>query len=275
MSAAEPVIERGDVDDDLEFILPEIQKPGLTPKAQNDLLALGAQKVLAIALTAQGPGVRNPGGLAVSMMSDGGPPEFDLQRAQIALELGTLDRGAIGEELRRREYARILKETNERVAQNAGLPASVPDETPESDAAAGGKSPAESTTTIAVRNGAEPPGAQASTDPEQRPPPDPAQDPPADAGLGYRPGSGRLTILDVWRAALGELSLQLNRSTFEDWVKGTKALAYADGVLTVQAKHFMAHQMLTTRLDLSPTVSKMAGMEIRVRVVLGEEGVGR
>jgi hypothetical protein len=268
-TASAPIVESlgstapaGDaVDDDLAFVLPEIQKLGLTPKAQTELLALGAQKALAIALAAQGPGVRNPGGLAVSMMTDG-PPKLDLERAEIALTLGTLDRGAIDEELRQREYARMLEQTNDWVGQKEG-------------AATGENSPVDVPDRSTGYNGAEPPGAQASTDPEQRPPPHPAQGPPVDSGLSYRPRNGRLTILDIWRAALGELSLQLNRSTFEDWVKGTKAVSYADGVLTVQARHFMAHQMLTTRLDLSPTVSKMAGEPIQVRVVLGEEGVGR
>jgi hypothetical protein len=119
--------------------------------------------------------VRNPGGLAVTLMADGGPPELDLERAEIALALRTLDRDAIDSQLRRREYARLAEQTNALVAQKAEQ--------------------------------GDPPGAQAATDPDQHPPPD-------ETGLDYRPGNGLSTIRDLWQAVLGELSLQLNRSTY-------------------------------------------------------------
>jgi hypothetical protein len=257
-------------DDEIQFILPEIQKLGLTPDAQTRLLALGPQTALAIAFAAQKPGVRNPGGLAVSLMAGSGPPEADLAQAKIALELRTLNREAIDGQLRRREYARLMEEINSQVAQNAGPPAGVSDETPESDAAAGGNSPAESTTAIAVRDGADPPGAQASTDPGPN-----ATSPDISTGLDVKLNGGTLTVLDVWRAALGALKLQLNWSTYESWVEGTKALSYAGGVLTVQAKHVAARDMLTRYDWLTPTVTKYAGVPVQVRVVLAGEGVGR
>jgi hypothetical protein len=105
-------------------------------------------------------------------------------------------------------------------------------------------------------------------------PPAPDATPPATDGLDVKPNGGTLTILDVWRAALGELSAQLNRSTYENWVKGTKALSYAGGVLTVQAKHFMAREMLTKYGWLAPAVTKWAGVPVQVRVVLAGEEVG-
>jgi chromosomal replication initiation ATPase DnaA len=72
---------------------------------------------------------------------------------------------------------------------------------------------------------------------------------------------------------LGELSLQLNRSTYTNWVHGTKALSYADGVLTVRAKHRMAHDWLTRRIEvlLTPAMTKWAREPVQVRVVLAEE----
>jgi hypothetical protein len=92
----------------------------LSQVAQKQLLGLGAQTALAIALASQGPGVRNPGGLAVTMMANGGPPELDLERAEIALMFGTLDREAIDGHLRKREYVRIAEQMNELVVQKAG-----------------------------------------------------------------------------------------------------------------------------------------------------------
>jgi hypothetical protein len=231
-------------DGDLEFILPAIRKLHLSQEAQERLLGLGAQTALAIALASQGPGVRNPAGLAVTMMANGGPPELDLERAEIALELGTLNREAIDGQLRKREYARIAEQMNELVVQKAG----------QGDA----------------------PGAQASTDPEQPSPSSSVPDPPVDdTGLSYRPGSGRLTIRDLWLAALGQLKLQLNRSTFDNWVQGTKARSYADGVLTVQARHLMARDMLVKNDWLGDAMTRLAGKPVQVRVVLAGEGVER
>ena len=70
-------------------------------------------------------------------------------------------------------------------------------------------------------------------------------------GLDERPGEGTLTIRDIWRATLGQLSLQLNRSTYTNWVEGAKAVSYVDGVLTVRARHVMARDLLTQRLNAS------------------------
>ena len=59
-------------------------------------------------------------------------------------------------------------------------------------------------------------------------------------GLDERPGGGHLTIRDIWTATLGQLSMQLNPAAYTSWVEGTKAVAYADGVLTVRARHMKA-----------------------------------
>ena len=90
---------------------------------------------------------------------------------------------------------------------------------------------------------------------------------PANNGLDERPGGGALTILDVWRATLGQLRLQLNRSTYTNWVEGTKAVSYADGVLTVRARHVMARDLLAQRLNVSieATASALAQQPITIR----------
>ena len=93
--------------------------------------------------------------------------------------------------------------------------------------------------------------------------------------MSTRPGNGRLTIRDLWLAALRSLNLQLNRSTFDNWVKGTKALFYADGVLTVQAKHLMARDILIKNDWLGDAMTRLAGKPIQIRVVLAGEEVGR
>jgi hypothetical protein len=211
-------------DDEIQFILPEIQKIGLTPDAQTRLLALGPQTALAIAFAAQKPGVRSPAALAVHLMTNGGPSEADLVLAGQALKTRCLDREAADLQARKEEWAALNESTMQFVAEE--------------------------------ENQAQPPGE--------------APSPPAD-GLDTIPDGCRLTILDSWRAALGSLSLQLNRSNYEWWVKGTKPLSFANGVLTVQAKTLMAREMLTRYGWLAPAVTKAAGAPIQVRVVLREE----
>jgi hypothetical protein len=95
--------------------------------------------------------------------------------------------------------------------------------------------------------------------------PKPAQ--PEPDGLDERPGGGTLTIRDIWRATLGQLSLQLNRSTYTNWVEGTKPVSYADGVLTVRARHIMARHILSERLheSIEMTISSLARMPITIR----------
>ena len=39
----------------------------------------------------------------------------------------------------------------------------------------------------------------------------------------------------VWKAALGELEMQMTRATFTTWLQGTRALAWADGALLARA----------------------------------------
>jgi hypothetical protein len=90
---------------------------------------------------------------------------------------------------------------------------------------------------------------------------------PDSCGLDERPNGGMLTIRDIWLATMGQLSLQLNRSTYANWVEGAKAVSYADGILTVRARHAMARDWLAERLNQSIewTVSSMARSPITIR----------
>jgi hypothetical protein len=89
-------------------------------------------------------------------------------------------------------------------------------------------------------------------------------------GLDERPGAGKLTIREIWLATLGQLRLQLNRSTYVNWVEGAKAVSYADGVLTVRARHIMARDWLAERLNYSieETASALAHYPITIRYVV-------
>jgi hypothetical protein len=88
-------------------------------------------------------------------------------------------------------------------------------------------------------------------------------------GLDERPGNGSTTINDIWQATLGQLSAQINRSTYQEWVEGTQAVSYTNGVLTVQAKHVMAREWLSKQLNSSieATASALANMPITIRYI--------
>jgi chromosomal replication initiation ATPase DnaA len=89
-------------------------------------------------------------------------------------------------------------------------------------------------------------------------------------GLDERPGDGAFTISDIWIATLGQLSAQLNRSTYVSWVEGAKPVSYADGILTVRARHFMAREWLSKRLNhiIEETVSSLAQRPITIQYIL-------
>ena len=45
--------------------------------------------------------------------------------------------------------------------------------------------------------------------------------------------------------------MQFTHATYSNWLEGSHAVAYADGVLTVQARHGMARDWLAQRLNAS------------------------
>jgi hypothetical protein len=88
-------------------------------------------------------------------------------------------------------------------------------------------------------------------------------------GLDERPGNGSATIGDIWLATLNQLSMQINQSMYQDWVEGTKAVSYTNGILTVQAKHGMACDWLSKQLNYSieATASALAMRPITIRYI--------
>jgi hypothetical protein len=109
------------------------------------------------------------------------------------------------------------------------------------------------------------PPAQITFQPKPRPEP---------IGLDERPGRGLLSIRDVWYAAMGQLELQLNRATFDTWLKGTMPERFEDGVLWVRPKHLYAREWLEKHLQqlLDDSLSRLAETPIHVQFV-GETAV--
>ncbi len=79
---------------------------------------------------------------------------------------------------------------------------------------------------------------------------------------------------NLWHAALGQLELQLDKATFDTWVRKTTGLSYEDGVLVVGAGSAYAKDWLEKRLYglVQRTVTKVASRTVTVRFVVGHNG---
>ena len=52
----------------------------------------------------------------------------------------------------------------------------------------------------------------------------------------------------AWKAALGELEMQMTRATFTTWLQGTRALTWADGEFVIGVRNDFAKDWLEGRL---------------------------
>ncbi len=219
-----------------DWILPEIRKLHLTPDAQQELLGHGAEYALAVAWAAQGPGARSPGGLAVTMMRGDGPPDDMLEQAKIAVEIGSTDRTEVDRVRSHRQLDAFKEQARDLVA------------TRELDEL--------------------PPGPPVT-------PAEPVTDSVAAAsdGLNEKPPGGRWTWREIWVAVLGSLRIQLNGSTYRNWIDGAKAVSCADGVLTVQVRHAMAKEMIEERyrFAIEENVRQLAPVEVRIEFVVAPD----
>ncbi len=79
-----------------------------------------------------------------------------------------------------------------------------------------------------------------------------------------------MTAQDAWQATLGQLELQLNRPTFETWVKGAELLAYEDGSFIVSVRNAYTKSWLEKRLygSIRRTLSDLFGRIVEVRFVV-------
>jgi hypothetical protein len=256
--------------DDWATIQPEVDKLLLGPGALPELRAQGPAYALAVAWqVGQRKGVLNPGGLAVSILRDGGPSEVLLRVAEIGIARGITDFQEADAYARRLELADLQDQ-----AQAQAEPESAEMEVDPPEAAP--VETAEPSTPLAAP---EPPSespASADDHREQRsyPPapaasaPDPGEAaPPAETGLETLI-VGNLTARDVWTAAMGQLQAQLNPSTYVSWIVGAEAIAYADGALTIRARVPAARLMLCGRLHEAAqgAVTKVAERDLQLVV---------
>ena len=74
----------------------------------------------------------------------------------------------------------------------------------------------------------------------------------------------------IWRAALGELQLQMTRPTFDTWLKNTRAISYEDGTLIVGVHSAYAKDWLENRLMsiIKRTLAGIVDRTVEARFVL-------
>jgi chromosomal replication initiator protein len=79
-----------------------------------------------------------------------------------------------------------------------------------------------------------------------------------------------LTPKDAWLATLGQLQLQLNRSTFDTWLKGSEVLAYEDGEFVIRVRHAYAKDWLDKHLkaQIIQTLSHVFKRSVQVDFVV-------
>lgn len=70
----------------------------------------------------------------------------------------------------------------------------------------------------------------------------------------------------VWETALGQLELQVTRSNYDTWLRGTVGLRFDDGVFVVGAASDFATEWLLTRLRplIAKTLAGIVGLQVSV-----------
>ncbi|MGQ9851044.1 MAG: chromosomal replication initiator protein DnaA [Aggregatilineaceae bacterium] len=79
-----------------------------------------------------------------------------------------------------------------------------------------------------------------------------------------------LTPKDAWQATLGQLQLQLNRATFETWLKGAELLSCDDGQFVIRVRHAYAKDWLEKHLQwqIVETLGNLCERDVSVNFVV-------
>ena len=102
---------------------------------------------------------------------------------------------------------------------------------------------------------------------EQRAASEPAPSEPSPEVLALdEVGPGQKTSMrNAWLVVMGQLELQLNRSTFDTWLRRAEPARFADGVLTVKVRHAYAPDYIPQHFpDIEEMVARAAGIPVKV-----------
>ncbi|NLX10869.1 MAG: chromosomal replication initiator protein DnaA [Chloroflexi bacterium] len=75
---------------------------------------------------------------------------------------------------------------------------------------------------------------------------------------------------DAWHATLGQLQLQLNRATFDTWLKGSELVSYEEGEFLIRVRHAYAKDWLEQHLNhlITHTLGGIFGRSVRINYVV-------
>jgi len=78
---------------------------------------------------------------------------------------------------------------------------------------------------------------------------------------------------EIWQATLAELQLQMTKATFDTWVRQTRAIDFADSILTIATNSPYALEWLTHRLHttIERTVCGIVGHAVEIRYVVRDQ----
>ena len=79
----------------------------------------------------------------------------------------------------------------------------------------------------------------------------------------------------VWQAVLGELQLQMTRSTYDTWLRDTHLLSHEDGTYLIGCNTAYTKDWLNSKLrpTIKRTLAGIAGRSVEVRFVLSSAGL--
>lgn len=79
-----------------------------------------------------------------------------------------------------------------------------------------------------------------------------------------------LSPRDAWQATLGQLQLQLNRATYDTWLKGSELAAYEDGEFVIRVRHAYAKDWIEKHLHplITQTLGNTFGRSVRASFIV-------
>ena len=79
-----------------------------------------------------------------------------------------------------------------------------------------------------------------------------------------------LTPKEAWQATLGQMQLQLNRATFDTWLKGAELVTHEDGEFVVRVRHAYAKDWLEKHLQpqIAQTLGTIADRSVKLNFVV-------
>ncbi len=80
----------------------------------------------------------------------------------------------------------------------------------------------------------------------------------------------------LWQTVLGELEARINKSWFDNWLRNTELVDFADDVATIAAPHTYAVSTLAGRFsaDIERELTQIVGRPVRTRFVVASAAAG-